>query len=297
MIRSYLFVPGDSRRKFEKARAGAADALILDLEDSVAAEAKPAARACVRDCLSMPRARPRLFVRVNAFDTGLVLEDLAAVMACAPDGIVLPKCEDAAQVTRLSHILDGVEVGLGQTIGRTAIVAIVTETPAALFSLGHYRGASPRLSGMMWGAEDLSAELGAYTNAEEGAYTPPFELARALCLAGAAAAGVPAIDAICADISNLDRVAAEARLACRDGFEAKAVIHPAHVEPVNAAFTPHDAQITYARRVLDAMELAPRSGVVQLDGRMIDRPHQRLAQRILQRAVLGNAAHETEESA
>ncbi len=282
-MRSFLFVPGDSPRKFEKASAGAADALILDLEDSVAAGAKVAARGTVATMLAAPRGRQAKFVRVNALDTGLTLADLAAVMPGGPDGIVLPKCQGPDDLRQLAHYLAAFETVHG--LGQTRILAIVTETAGSLFTLGGYRGVDPRLWGMMWGAEDLAASLGARENAAKGVYHEPFRLARNLCLAGAAAAGVVAVDSICATLDDPDLIAAEAQAARRDGFGAKAVIHPNHVAAVNLAFTPTEVEVAWARRVLAAFAADPAAGVVRIDGRMIDKPHERAAQAVI--AALG----------
>lgn len=284
MMRSFLFVPGDSARKFDKARGSAADALILDLEDSVSAEAKEAAREATRTMLAAPRGGPRLFVRVNALDTGLTLGDLAAVMPLAPDGIVLPKSGGGEDVRRLAHYLDAFEAAAGRAVGATEIVAVATETAEALFSLAGYKGASSRLWGIMWGAEDLAAALGATANRVDGEFSEPFRLARNLCLVAAAAAGIAAIDTVCTAIGDLDSVEAEARAARRDGFSAKAVIHPSHVEPVNRAFTPSAEEIAWAERVVAAFRDQPGAGVVKLDGKMVDRPHERAALKILQAA-------------
>lgn len=280
-MRSFLFVPGDSARKFAKAREGAADALILDLEDSVAPAAKVAARCETAAMLAAPRGRHKIFVRVNALDTGLTLADLAAVMPGRPDGVVLPKSTCGADVLQLSHYLDAFEAAQAGAADPAVILAIVTETAGSLFGLGSYAGAGPRLWGMMWGAEDLSASLGALANGEGDSYSEPFRMARNLCLAGAAAAGVVAVDAICADVRNHARIAAEATAARRDGFGAKAVIHPDHVEIVNRAFTPDAVEIAQARRVLAALASAEGQGVAMLDGRMIDKPHERAALRLL----------------
>lgn len=280
-MRSLLFVPGDSARKFEKARAGEADALILDLEDSVSAEAKETARAATRGMLAAPRTAQGLYVRVNAFDTGLTLSDLAAVAPLAPDGVVLPKCAGGEDVARLDHYLSALEAAAGHEIGRTRIIAIATETAESVFGLGCYKGASPRLWGLMWGAEDLAASLGATENSVDGAYSEPFRLARNLCLMGAAAAGVAAIDTVSADIGDVARVEAEATAARRDGFAAKAVIHPSHIAPVNRAFTPRPEEIAWAERVIAAFRDDPQAGVVRIDGRMIDKPHERAARKIL----------------
>jgi citrate lyase subunit beta/citryl-CoA lyase len=279
MIRSLLFVPGDSPRKFEKASAGAADALILDLEDSVVAAKKPEARQLVAEMLKAERAAQARFVRINAFDTGLTLDDLAAIMPHAPDGIVLPKCEGPDDLRKLAHYLAAFEAAHG--LAQTKILAIATETAASLFSLGGYANVDPRLWGMMWGAEDLSAALGARENVRDGVYHEPFRLARNLCLAGAAAAGVVAVDTICASLDDLSLVATEAQDARRDGFGAKAVIHPSHVEPVNQAFTPTAAEIEWARKVLEAFAANGAAGAFRLDGKMIDKPHERAARAIL----------------
>lgn len=280
-MRSYLFVPADSPRKFAKAREGEADALILDLEDSVAAEAKIAARAMVRDMLAAGTTGPALLVRVNAFDSGLTLGDLAAVMPLAPKAIVLPKCTGGTDIRRLSNYLDAFEAAAGLPVGQTRIIAVATETAASVFGVGRYAGASARLSGLMWGAEDLAASLGATSNSDGAGYSGPFLLARNLCLMAAAAAGVDAIDTISTRIGDLAYLEAEAREARRDGFAAKAVIHPTHVVPVNRAFTPGPEEVTWAQQVIAAFHAAPGTGVVRIDGRMIDKPHERAAQKIL----------------
>jgi citrate lyase subunit beta/citryl-CoA lyase len=284
MMRSFLFVPGDSERKFARAVEGAADALILDLEDSVAMAGKAAARQVTAGMLAAPRGRQQRYVRVNALDTGLTLADLAAVMPARPDGIVLPKCADAGQVRQVSLWLDAFEAAAGVTPGVTRILAIATETAGSLFGLGSYTEAGPRLSGLMWGAEDLSASLGASANRLDGRWLPPFRLARDLCLAGAAAAGVPAIDTVHVDIEDLTGLEADAREARRDGFAGKAVIHPKHVDVVNAVFTPAAEELDWARRVVAAFATAGDAGVLRMDGKMLDRPHLRLAERLLSAA-------------
>jgi citrate lyase subunit beta/citryl-CoA lyase len=213
MMRSLLFVPGDSPRKFERAAAGEADALILDLEDSVAPDRKVAARVSVATMLAAPRRRPALFVRVNALDTGMTIGDLAAVMPARPDGIVLPKCAEVGQLVQLGHWLDAFEASSGIEAGRTRLIAIATETAASLFTLGGYAAAGQRLFGLMWGAEDLAASLGARSNRDGATWHGPFRLARNLCLAGAAAAGVLAIDTVYLDIEDLAGLEAETRMA------------------------------------------------------------------------------------
>lgn len=281
MIRSFLFVPGDSARKFDRASQGPADALILDLEDSVAQTQKAAAREATAQMLSAPRAHQMLWVRVNALDSGLTLADLVAVMPHRPDGIVLPKCSSAADLQRLDHYLDAFEATANIEPGRTRILSIATETAQSLFALGDYSGCSPRLWGMMWGGEDLAAALGAYENRDATGFHGPYRLARDLCLAGARAAGVVPVDTVFVDTRDLEGLRTEALQARRDGFGAKAVIHPSHVEVVHAAFMPAAADVDWARRVLAAVEAAPGVGVVTLDGKMIDQPHATKAQQIL----------------
>lgn len=285
-MRSFLFVPGDSARKFSRAREGEADALILDLEDSVAASQKDAAREITQNMLSAERGAQALFVRINAFDSGRALGDLAAVMPYRPDGIVLPKCTGVADVTKLSQYLDAFEAATDHEVGATRIIGVATETAESIFGLGSYQGASPRLLGIMWGGEDLAASLGATVNNIDGKFTGPFVLARNLCLMGAAAAGIIAIDTVSTRIKDLELVETEALLARRDGFGAKAVIHPSHVDIVNRAFTPTDGEVEWAEAVVAAFRNDPEAGVVTIDGRMIDKPHERAARKIL--AAIGS---------
>lgn len=288
MIRSMLFVPGDSARKFEKAAAGPADALIIDLEDSVVVAQKEAARGITSAMLQAPRGRQQLYVRINAFDSGLTLADLAAVMPQRPDGIVLPKCQSGDDVRRLALYLDAFEAAFGATSGipriATRIVAIATETAASLFGLGSYANC-PRLWGLMWGGEDLAAALGAFDNHANGAFTEPYRLARNLCLAGARAAGVAPIDTVYTDIKNLDGLRAETLAARRDGFVAKALIHPSHVDVVHAAFVPSADEVRWAQRIADAFAADPGAGVVSIDGRMLDKPHLVKARTVLDLAA------------
>jgi citrate lyase subunit beta / citryl-CoA lyase len=281
-VRSLLFVPGDDARKFEKARRCAADTLIIDLEDSVAAGRKDEARTIASGMLGAARGAQALYVRVNALDTGRTLGDLAAVLPSRPDGIVLPKCENADQLRHTALWLDGIEAAAGIAVGTTRIIAIATETAASIFGLGSYAGATERLVGLMWGAEDLSASLGATSNrVAPRRYTSPYRLARDLCLLGAAAADIAAIDAVYTDIDDLEGLAEEAQAARRDGFSAKALIHPKHIETVNAAFTPTEDEVAWARRIADAFAANQGLGVVKIDGKMIDKPHLRAAEKIL----------------
>lgn len=287
-MRSLLFVPGDSPRKLEKALGSGADVLILDLEDSVAASAKADARTHVRTFLASACAlidRPRLFVRVNAFDTGLTDADLDAVMKAGPDGIMLPKAAGGADVTRLDAKLAVREAEHGLADGATEILVVATETAGSLFNLGSYRDVSPRLAGLAWGGEDLSADLGAVTTrTADGILTDPFRLARTLCLAGAVHAGAAPIDAVYTNFRDSDGLLAEAEAAARDGFTAKMAIHPNQVAAINAAFTPSEQAISSAERIVQAFAEAPGAGVVGIDGEMVDRPHLRRAERLLERA-------------
>lgn len=279
-MRSILFVPGDSPRKFAKAMGSQVDALVLDLEDSVAASEKVAARGTVADMLKSDRAGKILIVRVNAYDTGITLDDLAAVMPHAPDAVMLPKCRGGADIDVLDHYLSALEAANGLERGTTGIIAVATESGESVLGLSTYRP-HPRLRGLLWGAEDLISSINATGNRDGEVYSGPFLLARNLCLMAASAAGVPAIDTVCTNLGDLDYVAAEARAARRDGFSAKAVIHPNHVDPVNAAFQPTEAEIIWARMVIKTFADNPDQGVVNIDGMMIDKPHERAAQRIL----------------
>ena len=279
-MRSFLFVPGDSVRKYESAKKTAADALILDLEDSIAPEGKVAARGITREMLKARNPAQKMYVRVNALDTGMTLGDLAVVMPGRPDGIVLPKCAGAADVNTLALYLDAFEAASGIGHGTTRIVTVATETARAVLKLMDFENMSPRLWGMTWGAEDLAASLGASRNRSDGRFSSPFVLARDLCLIAAAAAGVVPIDTIAADIDDLDALKAESIAARQDGFLAKTVIHPKHVEIVNSAFMPSDEEIAWSERVVAAFAGNP-SGVVRMDGKMLDKPHLRAAEKIL----------------
>jgi citrate lyase subunit beta / citryl-CoA lyase len=280
-MRSMLFVPGDSPRKFEKASQGNASALILDLEDSVVADKKPEARGLTRTMLDARRNGQQLYVRVNALDTCLTLDDLAAIMPARPDGIVLPKSRGGDDVRKVSLWLDAFEAAAGSKPGSTRIVVVATETAEAMFGLGSYKDASPRLAGLMWGAEDLAAALGATENGSGGTFHSPYRLARDMCLIAAAAAEVAAIDTVYADIDNLAGLEQETRIARRDGFSAKALIHPKHVDIVNAAFEPSAAERAWAEKVVAAFADNPSSGTLRLDGKMLDRPHLRAARKVL----------------
>ena len=285
-MRSFLFVPGDSTRKYESAKKTAADALILDLEDSIAPDQKPVARTTTLGMLTDGAPGKKLYVRVNALDTGMSCIDLAAIMPGKPDGIVLPKCAGAADINQLAFYLDAFEATHGIANGTTRIVPVATETADAIFKLANFQGASPRLWGMMWGAEDLAASLGAPQNRINGRFYGPFLLARNLCLMSAVAAGVVPIDTVYADIDNLSGLEEEAVEARRDGFLAKAIIHPKHVDVVNKAFMPTEDEITLSRKIVAAFEQNPDSGVIRVEGKMVDKPHLRAALKILAQAGL-----------
>ncbi|WP_034160169.1 HpcH/HpaI aldolase/citrate lyase family protein [Sphingomonas sp. ERG5] len=270
-LRSLLFVPGDRPDRMEKALALGADVLILDLEDSVSPAAKPEARAAVAAFLRRPRTAT-LYVRVNPLDSGLIDDDLAAVLPAGPDGLLLPKAEGAASLAALDARLSG----------DIAILPIATETPAAIFSLGSYGGVTSRLAGLTWGAEDLPAAIGAATSREaDGSYTAPYQLARSLTLFGAHAAGVLAIETVYPDFRDLDGLAAYAARARRDGFTGMMAIHPAQVPVINAAFTPSAAEIEHARQVVALFDANPGAGALALDGKMVDAPHLKSAKRLL----------------
>lgn len=269
-LRSLLFVPGDRPDRMEKALGLGADVLILDLEDSVSLAAKPGARTAVAEFLRRPRTAT-LYVRVNPLDSGLIDDDLAAVLTAGPDGLLLPKAEGAASLAALDARLSG----------EIAILPIATETPAAIFSLGSYGGVTSRLAGLTW-AEDLPAAIGAATSREaDGSYTAPYQLARSLTLFGAHAAGVPAIETVYPDFRDLDGLAAYAARARRDGFTGMMAIHPSQVPVINAAFTPSEAEIDHARSVVALFEANPGAGALALDGKMVDAPHLKSAQRLL----------------
>jgi citrate lyase subunit beta / citryl-CoA lyase len=287
-VRSLLFVPGDSGRKLEKGLQAGADALILDLEDSVALSEKETARRVTAEFLAAARSkshRPRLFVRVNGLTTGLTDADLDAVMAAGPDGIMLPKTVGGQDVAHLAAKIAVREAEYGLPDGATTIVAIATENARGVFALGTLAGSSHRLVGVTWGGEDLAADLGAEANRDsDGAYTAPYRLARSLTLFAAAAAEVDAIDTVYTNFRDTDGLASECREARRDGFVAKMAIHPAQVPVINEAFTPSPEALAHARAIVELFAQAPGAGVVGLNGQMIDRPHLKQAERLLARA-------------
>lgn len=291
-MRSLLFVPGHDARKLAKGLECGADALIVDLEDAVPEAEKPRARGVTAEFVGAHHEHLPLFVRINALSTGLALDDLAAVVRARPHGIVLPKCAGARDVALVDAYLRALEARDGVPAGSIRILPISTETGASVLGSASY-GENPnaRLCGLMWGGEDLAADIGALANrTSDGRYAAPYELARTLTLLGATAAQVPAIDAVFINFRDTPGLQAETVQAVRDGFSAKAAIHPDQVGPINEAFTPSQADLAWAERVIAAFEAEPTRGAIQLDGRMLDRPHLRSAQRVVARAGLSPTA-------
>ncbi len=287
-MRSLLFVPADGGKKLDKALACGADAVIVDLEDSIAPDRKAAARtdaaAFLKEATAAP-ARPRLLVRVNGLATGLTDADLDAVVPARPDAILLPKAEGAASVVHADAKLTAREAIAGLADGHIKILAQAVETAAGFFAAGTFRGASTRLFGLTWGPEDLSAELRAEANRDSGGrLTAPYRLARSVCLLGAAAAEVAAVETVHVDFRNLEGLRRDTEDARRDGFSARLAIHPAQVPVINEVFTPTPAAIAQAQAVVAAFAAQPTAGVVAIEGVMYDRPHLARAQRLLARA-------------
>lgn len=285
-LRSMLFVPADSERKLQSALHSPADALILDLEDSVVAARKAVARDAAAQYIDAHAVRcaAQLYVRINPLDTDLALADLAAVVRPGLAGVMLPKIRSASDVQRLGHYLDALERRAGMASGSVRVVPVATETPAAMLSMEHFSTlALPRLAGMTWGAEDLSTAIGAASNrdADGGPLSPLYELAGAMCLCAAAAAGVPALDTLYADFRDPAGLAAACALSRRRGFKGRIAIHPDQVETINNAFTPSAAEREHAQRVVDAFAAQPDAGAVSLNGVMLDMPHLKQAQQTL----------------
>lgn len=286
-LRSFLFVPGDSEKKLGKGAESGADALILDLEDSVAPDRKSVARGMVADYLAARPGQigPELWVRMNPLAEG-GLDDLVAVVRAGPAGVMVPKPDGPGDLLRISHILDALERRDGVTTP-IRLLPVATETARAPFALSAYADAGlTRLWGMTWGAEDLSSALGARTNkGPDGAWAPTYKMVRSMCLLAAKAAGVEAIETLYADFRNEAGLIADCQEAAREGFTGRIAIHPAQVAAINAAFTPSDDEVAHASRVVAAFNSAPGIGVVGLDGRMLDIPHLKQAQRILEQAA------------
>jgi citrate lyase subunit beta/citryl-CoA lyase len=292
-MRSLLFIPADDEKKLGKGLASGADALILDLEDSVSGPRKAAARTLAAQYLADARQRedgPRLYVRINALETDLWQDDVAGVIGARPDGILLPKPRSGDDVHKVSLALRHGEEHAGAAIGSTRIIAIATETPIALFQLQTYAEASPRLEALTWGAEDLSAMVGASANREADGrtWTSPYKLVRDLTLFAAAAAEVQAIDTVFVNLGDAEGLALEAQAAARDGFTGKMAIHPGQIETINAAFTPSAEEVAAAEEIVRLFAENPGAGALAHRGQMVDRPHLTRAERILQRAKSSN---------
>jgi len=286
-MRSLLFVPADGGAKLDKAMASGADAVILDLEDSIAPERKAQARAAALEFLKATQTkkqRPRLMVRINGLDTGMTDADLDAVVVGKPDAILFPKAEGGATVTHVDAMLTAREAAAGLPEGSIKILAQTVESAVGLFTAGSYRNSSARLIGMTWGPEDLSSELGAEANREaDGMLTEPYRLARSICLFGAAAAKVPAIETIHVNFRDPEVLRRDTELARRDGFSGRLAIHPAQVAVINEVFTPSPEQIAKAKAVVAAFAAQPGAGAVGIDGKMYDRPHLLRARALLAR--------------
>lgn len=283
-LRSFLFVPGDSSRKLARGLQSGADALILDLEDSVAPARKAAAQAMVVEALNAHTGpSPRLWVRINPLDEG-GLDDLAAIVRAAPDGIMVPKVDGPADVLRLGHCLDVLERrdGVPHPI---PVMPVATETPRAPFGLGTYADTPlPRLYGLTWGAEDLATALGASSNRDPGGgWDFTYQMVRSLVLMAARAAAVEPVETLYADFRDLPGLQASSEAAAREGFTGRLAIHPDQVAAINAAFMPSESAVAHARRVLAAFAAAPNAGAVGMDGTMLDIPHLKQAQRLLAR--------------
>ncbi|MDX3806877.1 HpcH/HpaI aldolase/citrate lyase family protein [Bosea thiooxidans] len=282
-LRSMLFVPADSERKFAKAQSSGADALILDLEDSVAPDRKTLARDMLAELISSGAPRDwSLWVRVNALDTGLTLDDLSAVVRPGLDGIMVPKANGATDIERIGHYLDAFETRSGIARGTVKIIVVATETPAAMFNLGSYAPAHERLAAMTWGAEDLGAVIGSATNKQsDGDWTQTYRIVRSMCLFAASAADVARIDTLYADFKNPAGLEESCRASQQDGFTGRIAIHPDQVETINRCFSPSADDLAQAKRVVAAFEAQPGIGTLGIDGKMYDIPHLKLARRIV----------------
>lgn len=284
-LRSILFVPGDSEKKLARAADAGADALVLDLEDSVAPARKDAARTLVSERLGARGVGDILWVRINPEDSGEMAQDLALIVPRAPDAIMVPKVSGPADIARLDTLVSEHEERAGLARGHIKVVPVATETGASIFGIGGFDPRTPRLLGLTWGAEDLAAAVGAQSNRnEQGELTSLYRLARDLCLAASAKAECIAIDTASISIADLDAVKRECAVARRDGFTAKLAIHPAQVPIINDTFAVTPAELAQARAVVEAFDADPELGTIQLDGRMIDIPHLKQARRILGQA-------------
>ncbi len=287
-MRSMLFVPGDRPERFTKAATSGADAVILDLEDAVTAERRPEARAAIAQWLATAERAVPLWVRINPVDSHDALADLAAVIVGRPDGIVLPKARDGADVHRVHHWLESLEARCGFAPGSIRLMPLITESAGALLKAATFTALPARVAGLTWGAEDLAADVGAARNrTPDGEYELTYALARSFCLLAAAAAGVHAYDTVDTEFRDAAAVERRARDSRRQGFAGKLAIHPAQVAPIHAAFSPTAEEIDWAERVLAAFRAAPGVGAVAFEGGMLDKPHVRQAERILAAAGRG----------
>lgn len=281
-MRSMLFVPGDRPERFAKAEASGADAVIFDLEDAVAAANRPRARVEISNYLKMSDRHVPLWVRINPIETPDALPDLAAVAFARPDGIVLPKARNGDDVRRLDHWLEILETAHGFDVGVIRVIPLITESASAVLNIASFAPAPARVLGMTWGAEDLAADLGSLGNKDAaGEYEPPYVVASTMCLYTAAAAGVWAIETVDTETKDMAAVERRARASRRAGYVAKLAIHPAQVAAIHAAFTPTADEVAWAQRVLEAFRASGGKGAIQLDGKLLDRPHVRQAERIL----------------
>ena len=283
MFRSLLFAPGDSEKKMLKASNVGADCVILDLEDSVVESRKPIAREMVTEFLKRG-GNPEVsyFVRINPLDSGKFLQDLAAVVPAGPAGIVFPKSNGVQEALVIGNYIEVLEVEHGLPTDSVRLLPLVSETPTAIFTMGEYKDGPARMMGLTWGAEDLGAAVGASANLQSNKdWTSPYQMTRALCLFAAHAAKVQAIDTVMADFRDLDRLKVVCNEGRRDGFTGKICIHPAQVEVINEAYSPSSEELDHARAVIKAFAENPEAGTLQIEGKMIDKPHLVLAERVL----------------
>ena len=283
MFRSLLFAPGDSEKKMLKASNVGADCVILDLEDSVVESRKPIAREMGTEFLKQG-GNPEVsyFVRINPLDSGKFLQDLAAVVPAGPAGIVFPKSNGVQEALVIGNYIEVLEVEHGLPTDSVRLLPLVSETPTAIFTMGEYKDGPARMMGLTWGAEDLGAAVGASANLQSNKdWTSPYQMTRALCLFAAHAAKVQAIDTVMADFRDLDRLKVVCNEGRRDGFTGKICIHPAQVEVINEAYSPSSEELDHARAVIKAFAENPEAGTLQIEGKMIDKPHLVLAERVM----------------
>lgn len=292
-MRSLLFTPGDSDRKLEKGLTSEADVILIDLEDAVAGEKKPAARQKVADFLTQDQtrqARMPIYVRINDLETEWAMDDLEAIVPSAPAGIMLPKARSVRDVETLCAKLDELEAKSGLSEGQLSVLVIAPEIADALINIATFGTCPSRVQGITWGSEDLATSVGARSSRDEtGAYRMPMEIARTMCLCAGATAGIHAIDTVYPDFRDLDGLKVECERAAADGFSGKLAIHPGQVAVINAAFTPSEEEVAHARKIIAGFDAEPGAGVINLDGAMVDRPHLVLAEKVIQRAGVAKA--------